>query len=234
MSWWKLSTILTLAAALGALGCGGSSSSGVTITISPTTASVITNRTQLFSGLVTGSSNTAITWTLACATGVTANTCGSIDATGLYTAPATIPTTTSNGTTTIAPAVIITATAQADTHQNRDSHPDHHYRDQHRHYADHRYRGHGRDVPVHRDRQQSGMQYHLQSHLRQCHLVAFHHAYRDRNDWREHRRLYRPNDGSLAQHGHHHGHFGVGHFGHGHRDGHRSDCDEPHRDLGKP
>ena len=50
MRWWKFSTILTLAAALGALGCGGSSSSGVSITISPTTASVITNRTQLFSG----------------------------------------------------------------------------------------------------------------------------------------------------------------------------------------
>ena len=115
MRWWKFSTILTLAAALGALGCGGSSSSGVTITISPTTASVITNRTQLFSGTVTGSSNTAITWTLTCATGVTANTCGSIDATGLYTAPATIPTITSSGTTTIAPTVTITATAQADT-----------------------------------------------------------------------------------------------------------------------
>ena len=50
MRWWKFSTILTLAAALGALGCGGSSSSGVSITISPTTASVITNSTQLFSG----------------------------------------------------------------------------------------------------------------------------------------------------------------------------------------
>jgi len=100
---------------LGALGCGGSSSSGVSITISPTTASVITNRTQLFSGLVSGSSNTAITWTLTCASGVTANTCGSIDAAGLYTAPATIPTTTSNGTTTIAPTVTITGTAQADT-----------------------------------------------------------------------------------------------------------------------
>ena len=115
MRWWNFSTILTLAAALGAWGCGGSSASGVSITISPTTASVITNRTQLFSGVVTGSSNTAITWSLACATGVTANTCGSIDATGLYTAPATVPTTTSNGTTTISPAVTITGTAQADT-----------------------------------------------------------------------------------------------------------------------
>jgi DNA-binding beta-propeller fold protein YncE len=115
MRWWKFSTILTLAAVLGALGCGGSSSSGVAITVTPTTASVITNRTQLFSGAVTGSSNTAITWTLACATNVAANTCGTIDATGLYTAPATIPTVTSNGTTAIEPTVMVTATAQADT-----------------------------------------------------------------------------------------------------------------------
>jgi DNA-binding beta-propeller fold protein YncE len=116
MRWWKLSTIIALAAALGAWGCGGSSSSGVAITITPTTASVITNRTQQFSGVVTGNSNTAITWTLACSTaGVAANSCGSIDATGLYTAPATIPTVTSNGTTVSAPGVMITATAQADT-----------------------------------------------------------------------------------------------------------------------
>ncbi len=115
MRWWKFSTILTLAAALGALGCGSSSSSGVAITVTPTTASVITNRTQQFSGPVTGSSNTAVTWTLACATNVAANTCGTIDATGLYTAPATIPTVTSNGTTTISPTVTVTATSQADT-----------------------------------------------------------------------------------------------------------------------
>ena len=115
MRWWKFSTILTLAAALGAWGCGGSSASGVAITVSPTTASVITNRTQLFSAPVTGSSNTAVTWTLTCATGVAANTCGTIDATGLYSAPATIPTVTSGGTTTIAPTVTITATAKADT-----------------------------------------------------------------------------------------------------------------------
>ena len=116
MSWWKVSTILTLAAALGALGCGSkSSSAGVTIQISPTLASVITNRTQLFSGLVSGSSNTSITWSVTCATGVAANSCGSIDATGLYTAPATLPTTTTNSTTTVAPTVTVKATAQADT-----------------------------------------------------------------------------------------------------------------------
>lgn len=116
MRWWKFSTILTLAAALGALGCGGGSSSGgVTIAISPTIASVITNRTQLFTGSVTGSSNTSITWSVTCATGVTANTCGSIDATGLYTAPATVPTTTTGTTTTVAPTVTITGKSQADT-----------------------------------------------------------------------------------------------------------------------
>jgi len=117
MKRWKLSTILTLAAALGALGCGGSSSSTVSITVSPTSASVITNRTQLFSALVTGNSNTAVTWTLTCETvsSVLATSCGTIDATGLYTAPATIPSVSVSGTPTIAPVVTITGTAQADT-----------------------------------------------------------------------------------------------------------------------
>lgn len=122
MKWWRLNAWLALAAMatmIGALGCGSSKSSGVSLTISPTVASVITNRTQQFSGLVTGSSNTAITWSQTCETGVTAGTCGSIDAAGLYTAPATIPTisSTSNGTTTTSPAptVTITGTAQADT-----------------------------------------------------------------------------------------------------------------------
>ncbi len=116
---WKLSTILTLAAALGALGCGHSASSTVAITVSPTVASVITNRTQLFSGLVTGNTNTAITWSLTCETisNILATNCGTIDATGLYTAPVTIPTVTTSGSTTptVAPVVTITGTAQADT-----------------------------------------------------------------------------------------------------------------------
>lgn len=115
MRWWKFSTILALAAALGALGCGSSASSTVAVSISPTVASVITNRTQLFNATVTGSSNTAVNWSVTCSTNVAANTCGSIDATGLYTAPATIPTVTSNGTTTIAPTVTITAASKADT-----------------------------------------------------------------------------------------------------------------------
>jgi DNA-binding beta-propeller fold protein YncE len=121
MSRWKFLSMGVLAAALSALGCGSSSSSGVSITISPTTASVITNQTQSFSALVTGapSNNTNVTWSLTCATGVTAGTCGSFQTTGtdtiLYTAPPTLPTITSNGTTTVAPTVTITVTSQADT-----------------------------------------------------------------------------------------------------------------------
>jgi len=112
---WKFYLLLTLAMALGTYGCGGSTATTVTLTISPTTSSVVTNTTEQFSSSVSGSSNTTVTWTLACATGVTANTCGTIDSSGLYTAPAKIPTMTSNGTTVIAPTVTITATSQADT-----------------------------------------------------------------------------------------------------------------------
>jgi len=116
--WRKFSILLTLAAVLGALGCGSSSSSTIAVTVSPSTASVITNRTQQFTAGVTGTSNEAVNWTLACASGVAANTCGTIDATGLYTAPATLPTTTSNGTTTVTPTVTITATSQDNTSRN--------------------------------------------------------------------------------------------------------------------
>jgi hypothetical protein len=116
MRWWKFCSMgLTLAIVFVAFGCGGSSSSTVTLQITPTTASVITNRTQQFSSLVTGNSNTTVTWTVTCPTGVTAPACGTIDSTGLYTAPKVIPTVTTNGTTTITPTATITGTAAADT-----------------------------------------------------------------------------------------------------------------------
>ena len=107
-----------LALALGALGCGGSAASGVTLQIGPTSASVITNTTQQFAATVTGSTNTVVTWTVTCPTGVTAPACGTIDANGLYKAPATIPTVPATGgstTPTPTPTATITATAQADT-----------------------------------------------------------------------------------------------------------------------
>jgi uncharacterized protein YjdB len=66
----------------------------VGVTVSPTTASLQTGATQQFTANVTGTSNTAVTWT---ATG------GTVSAAGLYTAPATAGTYT------------VTATSIADT-----------------------------------------------------------------------------------------------------------------------
>ncbi len=66
----------------------------VSITISPTSASLQTSATQQFTATVTGSSNTAVAWT---ATG------GTVSSGGLYTAPATAGTFT------------VTATSVADT-----------------------------------------------------------------------------------------------------------------------
>src|SRR4029077_12354550 len=85
---WKFFTMLILVLGLGALGCGGGkAASTISIAISPTVASVITNTTQTFSAFVTGSSDQAATWTVTCPTGVTAPACGTIDTNGVYTAP---------------------------------------------------------------------------------------------------------------------------------------------------
>jgi DNA-binding beta-propeller fold protein YncE len=112
---WKFCTLLMLTLALGTLGChGGGSSSSIALQISPSAVSVITNTTQQFASLVTGTTDTVVTWTVTCPTGVTAPACGTIDSNGLYTAPKTVPTTTTNGTTTITPTATITGTAHAD------------------------------------------------------------------------------------------------------------------------
>ncbi|MFZ1613151.1 MAG: hypothetical protein WAT51_03200, partial [Holophaga sp.] len=55
----------------------------VAVTLAPTTITLAPNGTQTFTGTVTGNANTAITWTVLEAAG------GSIDASGVYTAPAT-------------------------------------------------------------------------------------------------------------------------------------------------
>ena len=84
-------------------GCAGTSSKTaiVTISVAPTAASVAVGNTQQFNATVTGTSNTAVTWSVA---GGAAN--GTISSAGLYTAPATVPN----------PAqVTVTATSQADS-----------------------------------------------------------------------------------------------------------------------
>lgn len=118
MSRWKFFSILILVLALGALGCGSSTTSTVTITLNQSAVSVITNTTFQFADLVTGNSNQSATWTIACATvsSQTATGCGTIDSSsGLYTAPATIPTLTISGTVTPEPSATVTATSVADT-----------------------------------------------------------------------------------------------------------------------
>src|SRR5882762_3550902 len=113
---WKFCSILILALGSGVFGCGsGGASSTISLTISPTTASVITNTTQTFTPFVTGTTDTAVTWTVTCPTGVTAPACGTIDTNGVYTAPKVIPTVTSNGTTVITPTATITGAAHADS-----------------------------------------------------------------------------------------------------------------------
>ena len=118
MKRWIFCSILILALGFGALGCGGGKApTTITIAISPTTISVITNTSTNppFSAFVSGSSDQAVTWTVTCPTGVTAPACGTIDANGVYTAPKTVPTVTTNGTLTIVPTATVTATAHADT-----------------------------------------------------------------------------------------------------------------------
>jgi hypothetical protein len=60
------------------------------VTISPTAATIAQRGQQQFSALVTGSSNTAVKWTVS-GVGCTAGSCGTITSSGLYTAPAVIP-----------------------------------------------------------------------------------------------------------------------------------------------
>ena len=91
------------------VGCGGGSSSGggggVHISLTPSSAvAVPVTLTQQFTATVSGTSNTAVTWSLS-GTACNGATCGTISGNGLYTAPATPP----------ASNVIVKATLNADS-----------------------------------------------------------------------------------------------------------------------
>ena len=76
----------------------------VAVTVSPANASISSGTTQQFNASVTGSSNTAVTWSVSGA-GCSGAACGTITSGGLYTAPASVP----------SPATVtITATSAAD------------------------------------------------------------------------------------------------------------------------
>jgi hypothetical protein len=106
-------TILVLALAVG---CGGGSSNTpasntssnptpqITVTLSPTSATVATGAQEQFTDAVTGTSNTAVTWEVNGMAGGD-STDGTINNTGLYVAPPTVP----SGQVTVA------AVSQADS-----------------------------------------------------------------------------------------------------------------------
>jgi hypothetical protein len=84
-----IATALTLAAIFGLWGCGGSSTSStilpppptITVLVTPGSVTVLRDSTQTFTAKVTGTTNTAITWSMEQGSG------GTIDSTGLYTPP---------------------------------------------------------------------------------------------------------------------------------------------------
>lgn len=82
----------------------GTAASAIAVAVTPGNASTTIGATQQFAASVTGTSNTAVTWT-ASGTGCSGATCGTIFSSGLYTAPAAVPSSA---------AVTITATSQAD------------------------------------------------------------------------------------------------------------------------
>jgi hypothetical protein len=104
-------SLLTVVA-LGLAGCGsyGNSSGGVSVTISPTTSNVPVGLTVQFTGVVNGSTNNNVLWQVNKVTGGNFAT-GTISTTGLYTAPATIP---SPATVTVTAQSVAFMTATGD------------------------------------------------------------------------------------------------------------------------
>ncbi len=84
-----------LAGWVSACGGGGGGSSPpppppINVTVSPGTASVFLGATQSFTATVTNTSISGVAWSVS-GTGCTGTQCGTIDANGLYTAPAILP-----------------------------------------------------------------------------------------------------------------------------------------------
>ena len=82
----------------------GTAAPVVAIGVTPTTASVTIGATQQFAASVTGTSNTAVTWTVT-GSGCSGTACGTISSTGLYSAPPTVP---------LSATVTATASSQSD------------------------------------------------------------------------------------------------------------------------
>jgi hypothetical protein len=94
----ELLAVLAIASLVFLVGCGGNTSQSpppsqsTAVTVSPSSATVQTGGVQQFTATVSPSgANQAVTWGLS-GTGCTGASCGTIDATGKYAAPATVPT----------------------------------------------------------------------------------------------------------------------------------------------
>jgi Bacterial Ig-like domain (group 2) len=93
----KLLAVLGIASLVFLVGCGGTTGQSINqppagVTVSPGSATVQTGGVQQFTATVSPSgANQAVTWSLS-GTDCTGASCGTIDATGKYAAPATAPT----------------------------------------------------------------------------------------------------------------------------------------------
>ena len=77
----------------------------ITVAVAPSAQTLQTSSTQQFTASVSGTSNTAVSWAIS-GPGCSGNTCGAISSTGLYTAPAAVPSPSN---------VNVTATSRQDT-----------------------------------------------------------------------------------------------------------------------
>jgi hypothetical protein len=94
-----LASALVFASAMISISCGGSGNGGgggggggaVIVSVSPHTASKFPTEQQQFTASVSGTSNTQVTWQVNGATGGSPSV-GTVNSTGLYTAPSVVPT----------------------------------------------------------------------------------------------------------------------------------------------
>src|SRR5258708_26596659 len=92
----ELPAVLAIASLVFLVGCGGTTGQSINqppsgVTVSPASATVQTGGVQQFTATVSPSgANQAVIWSLS-GTGCTGASCGTIDTTGKYTAPATTP-----------------------------------------------------------------------------------------------------------------------------------------------
>jgi 6-phosphogluconolactonase len=112
----KLLAVLAIASLVFLVGCGGNTSQPpppsqpTAVTVSPSSVTVQTGGVQQFTATVSPSgANQAVIWSLS-GTGCTGASCGTIDATGKYTAPASVP---NPPTATVRATSVVNAAAAA-------------------------------------------------------------------------------------------------------------------------